>query len=95
MIQLPTLAPPAAAGNFTGDLSDDLSAAKPDELASVFRWRNFFNDHQVVQGLVSEKMPSSQPCREVDCRIAQRFRLEPVSPGLLSPRSDLVRCMEL
>ncbi len=70
MIQLPTLAPPAAAGNFTGDLSDDLSAAKPDELASVFRWRNFFNDHQVVQGSEFKKLPSPQPCREVDCRLA-------------------------
>jgi hypothetical protein len=33
-------------GNFTADQTDDLSAAKPGELASVYRWRNFFRDHK-------------------------------------------------
>jgi hypothetical protein len=35
------------AGNFTADQTDDLTDFKPDELASVFRWRNFFRDHKV------------------------------------------------
>ena len=35
------------AGNFTADQTDDLTDYKPDELASIFRWRNFFRDHKV------------------------------------------------
>jgi hypothetical protein len=35
------------AGNFTADQTDDLAGYKPDELASIFRWRNFFRDHKV------------------------------------------------
>ena len=35
------------AGNFTADQTDDLTDYKPDELASIFRWRNFFREHKV------------------------------------------------